>query len=242
MAARSPYRPRHRLKPASGLFDRILDPIDRLSETIFSILILLTFTLAFRIIRLSGDPGQAFSIENMNDLLVGAVGAILAWGMIDGVMYALFSLFERGEKHRLLKEIQIAETDQDAVDVIADELDFILEPIADEGLRQKLYFGVLDHLRDSKPRRIEFTRDDFTGALGHVIVAMIAVLPSLVPLLLLRQNPDLAIRLSNIVSFIVLFSAGYRWGIYTGANPWKTGLLLMAVAVVIVLIAILLGG
>jgi hypothetical protein len=40
----------------------------------------------------------------------------------------------------------------------------------------------------------------------------------------------------------VLFSAGYRWGQYTGATPWKTGLLLMSLALVIVLIAIPLGG
>jgi hypothetical protein len=38
----------------------------------------------------------------------------------------------------------------------------------------------------------------------------------------------------------VLFVVGFRWGMYTGANPWKTGLLIMSVAVILVLIAILL--
>jgi VIT1/CCC1 family predicted Fe2+/Mn2+ transporter len=230
------------MSPEGGFLSGLIDPIDRLSESIFSILILLTFTLAFRVIRLSGNSGQASSSENVNELLIGALGAILAWGVIDGVMYALIAFFERGERHRLLNKIQCAESEPEAVDAIAADLDYILEPITGDGERQLLYRGILEHLRHSQPRKIGFKREDFTGALGHVLVAILAVLPSLIPLFLLRQNDDLAIRASNYVSFIVLFLVGYRWGKYTGANPWKTGLLLMTVAVAMVLIAIPLGG
>lgn len=242
MSVKGSFRARHRVSPEDRLLGKLIDPIDRLSETIFSILILLTFTLAFRIVRLSGEPDPTTSAANTNELLIGALGAIFAWGVIDGVMYALISLFERGERYRLLSNIQSAVSDQEAVDVIADDLDYILEPITDENERRMLYGSMLVHLRGSQPRRIGFTRDDFTGAIGHVLVAMIAVLPSLLPLLLFRNNFELAIRASNIVSFIILFISGYNWGNYTGANPWKTGLLLIAVAGVIVLIAIPLGG
>ena len=242
MSARSTFRSRHRLPSAKGFVESLLDPIDRLSETIFSILILLTFTLAFRIIKFSGSPQASFTSENVNELLIGALSAILAWGLIDGVMYALLGLFERGERHRLLKNIQAAESEPEAVSTIADELDYILEPISDDAVRQKLYASVYTHLKDSQPRPVSFNRYDFTGALGHVVVALIAVVPSLTPLLLLRHDPALAIRISNIVSFVVLFIVGYRWGQYTGANPWRTGLLLTAVAMVMVLVAIPLGG
>jgi hypothetical protein len=238
MATRSPFRTRHRV-PSLGDW---LDPIDRLSETVFSILILLTFTLAFRIIRLSGNAEQALSPEIVNDLLLGSLGAILTWGLIDGVMYALLSLFERGEQHRMLKNLQAAQTEQEAVDAIAENLDYILEPITDESVRQDLYKSVFVHLRDSQPRKIGFTREDFTGALAHILVAVLAVLPSLAPLFILRGNPELAIRASNLVSFTILFVEGYRWGKYTGDNPWRTGLLLMTVALGMVLIAIPLGG
>jgi hypothetical protein len=37
------------------------------------------------------------------------------------------------------------------------------------------------------------------------LVAVIAVLPSFVPFLLFYNNPALAIRASNVVSFVVLF-------------------------------------
>ncbi len=84
--------------------------------------------------------------------------------------------------------------------------------------------------------------EDFVGAVGSALVAVLAVLPSLAPLVLLRQHGMLAIRVSNFVSFAVLFLAGYRWGRYAGTNPWKTGLLLFGSAAVMVLIAVPLGG
>ena len=58
------------------------------------------------------------------------MGAVLAWGMIDGIMYALLSVFDRGERHRLLRDIQAAKTEQDVVDIIAEDMDYFLEPIA----------------------------------------------------------------------------------------------------------------
>lgn len=237
-----PASARYRTKPGKGFLGSLIDPIDRLSETVFSILILLTFTLAFRITRLAGSSQQPVSQENVNELLIGALGAVLAWGLIDGIMYALISMFERGERHRLLREIQAARTEQEAVDVIAEDMDYLLEPIIGEKERKTLYHSIFAHLRNSKPRKIGLKGEDFSGALGHVIVAIVAVIPSLIPLIIIRQDYDLAIRVSNLVSFIVLFVAGYYWGNYTGANPWKTGLLLMSVAIALVVIAIPLGG
>jgi VIT1/CCC1 family predicted Fe2+/Mn2+ transporter len=233
---------RHHIKRGQEFLENLLDPIDWLSETIFSILILLIYLLAFSIIMRSGTPQQSISHENVNDMLVGVLSAVVAWGLIDGIMYALLSIFQRGESHRLLKDIQVARTEEEAVDIIAEDLDYMLEPITGENERKALYHSIFNHLRNSKPRNIGFKFEDFTGVLGHVFVAIIAVIPSLIPFLVLRHDYDLAIRLSFFVSFIVLFVAGYRWGMYTGASPWKTGLLLMSVAVGLVLIAILLGG
>ncbi len=87
-----------------------------------------------------------------------------------------------------------------------------------------------------------FQREDFVEALGTALVAIIAVLPSLLPLWLLRDEPLAALRGANIVSFVMLFILGYRWGVYTGASRWKTGLLLPAFGLVLMAIAIPLGG
>ncbi|MCL4828269.1 MAG: hypothetical protein KJZ95_12950 [Caldilinea sp.] len=226
----------------SGFWNRLLDPIDRLAESIFSILILLSFTLAFRIIKLGDDPTQHIPSAYVNELLIGAAGATLAWGIIDGIMYALIAVFERGERHRLLAHLQTAQTEEEGIAVIADEFDYILEPITSETQRTILYADVFEHLREGKPQPVTLTHDDVIGGFGSVLVAVIAVLPSFAPFLLFYSNPALAIRLSNVVSFVMLFIYGYQWGQHTGASPWKTGLLLAAVGAVMVLIAIPLGG
>jgi VIT1/CCC1 family predicted Fe2+/Mn2+ transporter len=57
-----------------------------------------------------------------------------------------------------------------------------------------------------------------------------------------REDALVALRISNIVSFIILFILGYRWGRYTGANPWKFGALLVLAGVLLMAIAIPLGG
>jgi VIT1/CCC1 family predicted Fe2+/Mn2+ transporter len=157
-------------------------------------------------------------------------------------MYALLSMFERGERHRLLKEIQAAGTEQEAVELIAEDFDYFLEPIAGKNERKALYSSIFNHLQNNEPRKIGFKAEDFTAVLGHMMVAILAVIPAIIPLYGFRNNVDLAIRISIFVSLIVLFVAGFRWGTYTGTNPWKTGLLLMSVAVILVLIAVLLEG
>jgi len=157
-------------------------------------------------------------------------------------MYAFLAVFERGERHRFLIDIQAATTEKEAVDIIAEDMDYLFELIIDGDERKALYSSILIYLQKSKPRTIGTKGDDIAGVLGHVLIAIIAVLPSLVPFIALRHDYDLAIRVSFLVSFIVLFISGFRWGMYTRANPWKTGLLLVSVAVALVLIALLLGG
>jgi VIT1/CCC1 family predicted Fe2+/Mn2+ transporter len=239
---RSTIRSRHPTRSGKEFLESLIDPIDWLSETIFSILILLLYIFAFRIIMLSGAPQVPVSHQNVNELLLGALGAVLAWGMIDGIMYALTSVFERGERHRLLRDIQAAKTEQEAVDIIAEDMDYLLEPIAGEDVRKELYSSILIHLQNSAPRNIGLKREDISGVLGHVLVAIIAVIPSVIPFFVFRYDYELAIRISIFVSFIMLFVSGYRWGKYAGANPWNTGLLIMSVAVILVLIAFLLEG
>jgi hypothetical protein len=149
-------RARHHFKRGQEFFENLLDPIDWLSEAIFSILILLIYLIAFGFNMRSDTPQQSISHENVNDMLVGVLSTVIAWGLIDGIMYALLSMFARGENHRLYRDVQAARTEEEAVDIIAEELDYILEPITCENERKTLYHSIFDHLRNSKPRNIGF--------------------------------------------------------------------------------------
>jgi VIT1/CCC1 family predicted Fe2+/Mn2+ transporter len=225
-----------------SFFGRMLDPIDWLVETIVAILVLLTFTLAFAFYELNADPDFPVTVADVNELIVGILGATLAWGMINGVLYAMVAVFERGESHRLLTNIQNATTQAEGVEASAEELDHILEPITGQEKRQVLYTDILEHLHDSQPQPVRLKGEDMVGAVGCIVVAIIAVLPSLLPLLLLRSNYELAMRLSNLISLAVLFYAGYSWGKYSGSNPWKIGVFLVLMGVLLVMIALPLGG
>lgn len=242
MPPRSTQRQKQRPPRQEGFIGHLLDPIDRLAETIFSVLILLTFTLAYRIFWLGTDPYEPIPAEYLLDLAVAALGAAMAWGLIDGVIYALLSVLERGEKHRFLASVQAATTQEEGVAAVAEELDHILEPITGGEQRRQLYVDILDHLQDSRPMPVGLTRSDILAGLGSVIVATLAVLPSLVPLVLFRHTYWWALRASNLVSFAVLFYTGWQWGKYSGASPWKTGLMLFLIGVALALVAVLLGG
>jgi VIT1/CCC1 family predicted Fe2+/Mn2+ transporter len=246
MSARPPSRHRPRTpqrEPAhNSLLHRLLDPIDELTQSIYSILILLTFTLAFRIFKLQMGPGVHPENEQVMELLLAAIGATVAWGIIDGLMYVLTSVFERNEKQRLLSTVQSAASDEEGIEAIAAEFDFSLEPITTEGKRRELYADVLEHLREGRLQRTGLKREDLAGGLGTLLVAIVAVIPSLVPFVLIPFDANLALRASNIVSFVVLFVCGWRWGRRTQSNPWATGLTLMLAGGAMVLIAIPLGG
>ncbi len=239
---RQTNHPRKRDAPRGNFLANLIDPIDGLSEGVFSIMMFLIFTLAFKIIWLRDALEQPITSQMMNELIISATGAALAWGIIDGMMYALTSYLAREERHRLLKDIQSADTEEEALELIADDMDYLLEPITEEGDRQVFYQNYLQILAKSKPQPIHVTKDDYAVVLGHVLVAVLAVIPSLLPLLVLRFNFDLALTVSILVSFIMLFLTGFGWGKYTGANPWRIGFLLLLVAASLVGIAMLLGG
>ena len=240
MASRSTIRIKPRRLPEDSFLGNFLDPIDRLSETLFALMIMLSITLAIRISLLADGAQAPVSADYGDRLVLTMLMVIAGWGAIDGVMYALLSVFDRGEKQRLLVSIQTAATPDEGIEAIAEKLDPILEPITGAAQRQMLYEDVLAHLSDSRPKPVRIRRDDLIGAVGCVLVAVIAVLPSLAPLVLLRGDFMLALRLSNLVSFGMLFAAGWGYGHYSRMNPWKTGLAMLAVGGILGAIAVLL--
>jgi hypothetical protein len=226
----------------SNVLGEFLDPIDALSTIFFSILFALLFTLSYAILIYHGAIGSNLSSGYGQELFLAILGAVTAWGIIDGVLYVLAEVLARSERYRLLQYIQTSDSEEEAATAIADELDFILEPITSDEQRHDLYHGMLAYLSQAEPQAIGLQREDVVGAVAAALLSVVAVLPSLLPLLLVPDNFALAIRISNVVSFLVIFATGYSWGIHTDTNPWKTGLLLASVCLAMVLVAMLLGG
>jgi hypothetical protein len=68
---------------------------------------------------IDAQKAQAEPISQLvTSLAIAAFGCALAWGIIDGAMYVLLSLLERGETNRLLKTLKAVPTEQAAIDAI----------------------------------------------------------------------------------------------------------------------------
>ena len=72
--------------PGSSI--RLLDPIERNSEVLFGLIMVLTFTGSLRVTGAEHD--------DVDRMLVAALGCNLAWGIIDAVMYLISVLSQRG--------------------------------------------------------------------------------------------------------------------------------------------------
>jgi hypothetical protein len=68
--------------------DSILDPMDRISEILFGLIMALTFTCTLGV-------ATADQIQ-IRTMLIGTLGCNLAWGIIDGSVYLIARLNERG--------------------------------------------------------------------------------------------------------------------------------------------------
>ena len=77
---------------------RILDPIDRYSEILFGLFMVLTFTGTLSV----ASAGK----EDVRTMLVAAIGCNAAWGFVDGVMYVLRNLVTRGRQAVLRRAVQ----------------------------------------------------------------------------------------------------------------------------------------
>ena len=76
----------------------MLDPIDRISEVLFGLFMVLSFTGTLGVI----DSGR----DEVRDMLVAPIGCNLAWGFVDAVMYVLRNLVARARQLKLLAAVR----------------------------------------------------------------------------------------------------------------------------------------
>jgi len=205
--------------------------MERISETLFGLIMALTF-----ICSLGVATAGNIKIQTM---LIGALGCNLAWGIVDGGLYLLARINERGGKIltvRAIRQAPDAETAQRAIaEALPPELASILPPEQLELLRQKL-----QQLPEPSggPR---LTKRDWIGALGLCLLSFLATFPVVIPFVFL-SDAKFALRVSYAVAIAMLFCCGYAFGVHSGIKPWASGLSMVAVGSALVGIAVALGG
>jgi hypothetical protein len=208
---------------------RILEPMDRISEVLFGLIMALTFTLTLGVV--TADTIQ------VRTMLLGALGCNLAWGIIDAGVFLMARFNQRGRSAMQLRAVRAAADISDAHRIIVEALPPLLAstlPDQLELIRQRLL-----HLPKAEGPRL--TKRDGLGAIGICLLSFLSTFPIVIPFILIG-DARLALRLSNAVAIAMLFVCGYAFGRCAGFRPWATGLLMVAIGAALVGVAIALGG
>jgi hypothetical protein len=210
---------------------RVLDTMDRISEVLFGLIMVLTATGALSVLT-------ADRIE-IRTLVVGALGCNLAWGIIDAGMYLMAQLHDRGRGILAVRAARAAGDPAAAHRIIADAL----PPLVARGLSDEQLDAIRRRLADlpEPPARPHLTARDGLGALGVCLLVFFSTLPVVIPFLLVA-DPTRALRASNAVAIAMLFGCGFAFGRCAGLRPWLTGLAMVAVGAALAGVAIALGG
>ena len=208
----------------------VLEPTDRISEIVFGLIMATTFTGT-----LSATAGR----EDIRTMLIGAIGCNLAWGLVDAVMYIVTTLTERGRNLRLLQQVRA--TTQSAVaqrligETLPEALAHRLQPVEIDRLWARL------QSLPEPPRHPRLGGRDFAAAMAVFLLVVASTFPVVVPFMVFDQVVA-ATRTSNAIAVLMLFLAGHALGRHAGCLPWRTGMAMAAIGVVLVVLTIALGG
>src|SRR5512139_3144319 len=93
---------------------RVLEPNERISEVLFGLIMVLTFTGSLSV----AEANRA----EVRTMLIGALGCNLAWGIIDGVLYLMGCLSDKSRDWTTFQTIRRSDNPQTAHQLIANTL------------------------------------------------------------------------------------------------------------------------
>jgi hypothetical protein len=210
---------------------RTLEPIERISEVLFGLIMVLTFTCSLSV----AEAGR----EDVREMLIGALGCNVAWGIIDGFLYLMSCMAERGHSHMAFHAIRETRDPMQAHQLIANELPplvaNLVQPAELESLRLRLA------ALPEPPPRAGLSWDDWKGAMGVFLLVFLSTFPVAVPFMLMSDAGP-ALRASNAVAIALLFVSGYAFGRITGRSPAGFGIIMVVLGTALVSMTIALGG
>src|SRR5215470_10376442 len=114
---------------------RVLDPLERSSEVLFGLIMVLGFTSTVSAVH-AGRP-------EVRTMIIGALGCNLAWGIVDAIMYLMASLSEKGHGLSTLNAVRTAGTPEEAHRVISGALPPIVAKCMNDSQFEHIREGLL---------------------------------------------------------------------------------------------------
>src|SRR5512143_3806488 len=150
---------------------RVLDPVSRISEIVFGVLMALSFTGSLNV----ATAGR----EEVRTMMLAALGCNLAWGLVDAVMYLMATLTGRARNLTLLQRVRSAASPEEAHASISEalpgRLPEALGPDGLEDMRRRLV------ALTEVPVRARLHKDDYAGAFGVFLLVVLSTFPVVLP-------------------------------------------------------------
>lgn len=219
-------------KKLGNRYEGPLKPIDRFSEMIFGLIMVLTFTCSLS----AAESGK----QEIGTMLWAAVGCNLAWGIVDALMFLMGRMVEKAEQYQSLSKIQNA-TDNEAIrqSVLEAIPPIVADMISVKHIDEIHQFAVQ---LPEPPGYSYLGWKDFGNAGIIFLLVFLSTFPVIIPFFFFYENPFMAIRLSNAIAVVLLFIAGYLLGRKTGYSTWLTGMVFTFIGIILVFMTIALGG
>jgi VIT1/CCC1 family predicted Fe2+/Mn2+ transporter len=209
----------------------VLEPSERISEVLFGLIMVLTFTGSLSV----AEAGR----DDVRTMLIGALGCNIAWGIIDAVLYLMGALAEKGRDLLTFRAVRAATDSQKAQRIIADALpsviSSVLQPPELAAMHQRL------QNLPQPPDRASLDKTDWLGALGVFVLVFLSTFPVAIPFIFMK-NAALAMRFSNTIAVVMLFITGLAYGRHVGRSPWGFGAAMVILGMILVGLTIALGG
>jgi hypothetical protein len=210
---------------------QLLDPIDRASEILFGLFMVLTFTGTLSVATAGG--------EDVKLMLIAAIGCNTAWGFVDGVMFVLRNLVVRARDATFATAIRGAHRNEDAHHLIASQIGPMAAGL-DAAALERVRRWIVDQPAPVAGRAV-LTAHDLRSAVGVFLLVFASTFPVVLPFLFIADLRT-AMRLSAAIAIVMMFLCGYRWGHYGGLSPWRSGIALVLLGVIVEAVVIALGG
>lgn len=208
-----------------------LDPIDRISEVLFGLIMVLSFTGSISVV----SDGRA----EIKELLWAALGCNLAWGIIDAVFYLMGTIFSRGHGLSVLKKLKLTRDKETSRNLLKDKLPLfmsaILKPEEIDNLNERLV------KLEGLPWKKLISSSDLRASFLIFLLVFTCTFPVALPFIF-SQNTAFALRISNVIALLILFWGGVSVGKYAGFHPYWTGTILTVLGIILVAITMALGG
>jgi len=211
----------------------VLDPVSRLSEIMFGLLMVMSFTGTFSV----SNPGNM----HIHDLMKAGLGCNLAWGIADGFMYLTGTLCDRGHGQRLLTHLKkLPLGAPQATELLAERMPFLVNKVLTPDDITHLHKRLLEV--KAPTGRLWPTLIELRGTVTVFCMVFISTLPVILPFIFMT-NPIPALHLSHVIALVMMVLIGQRLGHYAGAQrPWLTGLAFALFGSALVTVIIALGG